>query len=763
MYINLTFDEMNTYYLIIVILLFALAISDLIVGVSNDAVNFLNSAIGSKVASFKVILGIAALGILVGATFSSGMMEVARKGIFHPQYFYFNEIMVIFLAVMITDVIMLDLFNTFGMPTSTTVSIVFDILGAALALSVIKITTQPDALSFAEYINSSKALAIISAILLSVVVAFIAGMIIQYFVRLIFSFNYTKRLNYLGSLFGGIAITAITYFMLIKGLKGSSFAGHVMSNGEVLSDWIQHEALMIIIYSLVGWTVIIQFLKWVFKINILKVIVFVGTFALAMAFAGNDLVNFIGVPLAGFESFKQFTQQAGEMVNDGDFLMAGLTGKIQTPLYFLVLAGLIMVLALWFSKKAKDVVKTSVDLARQDEGDEKFGSSPIARGIIKQTVAATEYFNRVLPDKLIKSIQKQFDQTEYNKRMKAMGDDAPAFDMLRASVNLIVASILISYATSYKLPLSTTYVTFMVAMGTSLSDRAWGRESAVYRITGVLTVILGWFFTAIIAMTASFMVAYFLYYAGIIGIIVMIAILVFLMIKTNKIHKSRTSQETKVHSQEDNIINLGVIESCKIEIIDSLNDFDAGIKGVFNSLFVEDGKQLKKYNKKIAELNKNAKKLKKDMHKTVSKIREDSEEAGHYYIQVLDFLREMAHSLAFISQPALDHVENKHKSLIPDQIEELRSLKTSLCDLINFVKEIISSQNYDKVDEAIQKTEKIGEQIALMRKLQVKRIKNEQASTKASILYFSIIHEAKNFAFHTINLLKSHRDFIKKS
>lgn len=754
---------MQTYYLIIVILLFALAISDLIVGVSNDAVNFLNSAIGSKVASFKVILLVAAAGILVGATFSSGMMEVARKGIFHPQYFYFNEIMVIFLAVMITDVIMLDLFNTFGMPTSTTVSIVFDILGAALALSVIKITTQPDALGLAEYINTSKALAIISAILLSVVVAFITGIIIQYIVRLIFSFNYVKRLNYLGSIFGGIAITSITYFMLIKGLKGSSFADHVMGNGELLKDWIQHQSIAILFYSLIGWTVIIQILRWVFKINILKIIVFVGTFALAMAFAGNDLVNFIGVPLAGFESFKQFTHQAGNMINDGSFLMSGLNGKIQTPIYFLVLAGLIMVLALWFSKKAKDVVKTSVDLSRQDEGDEKFGSSPIARGIVKQTVGASEFFNRVLPDKFINTIRNQFDQTDYNKRMKKIGDDAPAFDMLRASVNLIVASILISYATSYKLPLSTTYVTFMVAMGTSLSDRAWGRESAVYRITGVLTVILGWFFTAIIAMTASFIIAYFIYSAGIFGIATMLAILIFLTIKTSKIHKKRSALVDKVHSQEDDIVKLGVIESCKNEIINSLDDFDVAIKGVFNSLFVEDSKQLKKMNKRIADLNKNAKKLKKDMHKTVSKIQEDSEEAGHYYIQVLDFLREMAHSLEYISQPALDHVENKHKSLIPEQIEELRSLKNSLCDLINFVKGIIGGQDYEKVEEAVLKTEKIGEQIAMMRKLQVKRIKNEQASTKASILYFSIIHEAKNFAFHTINLLKSHRDFIIKS
>ncbi len=749
-------------YLVIVIVLFILAVSDLIVGVSNDAVNFLNSAIGSKVASFKVILLIAGLGILVGATFSGGMMEVARKGIFHPQYFYFNEIMFIFLAVMITDVIMLDLFNTFGMPTSTTVSIVFDILGASLAVSVIKISTQADALTIAQYINTSKALAIISAILLSVIVAFIAGAIIQYIVRLIFSFNYTKRLAYLGSLFGGIAITSITYFMLIKGVKGSAFANHVMGNGELLKDWIEQQSIPIIIYSFIGWTILIQLLRWVFKLDILKMIVFVGTFALAMAFAGNDLVNFIGVPLAGFESYKQFTQQAGEMISANNFLMSGLNGKVQTPIYFLVLAGIIMILTLWFSKKARDVVKTSVDLARQDEGDEKFGSSPIARGIIKQTVATNELINKMLPARMLHAIQKQFDQTESTKRMKSLGKDAPAFDALRASVNLVVASILIAYATSYKLPLSTTYVTFMVAMGTSLADRAWGRESAVFRITGVLTVILGWFFTALIAMTASFTVAYFLYYAGIWGMLVMLTILIFLVIKTNKIHKKREAHISKKESQEENLVKLGVIESCKLEISQSLAEYDEAIRGIFNSLFVEDNKQLKKYNKKIKQINKDAKKLKVDMHKTVSKIQEDSEEAGHYYIQVLDYLREMAHSLSFISQPALEHVENKHKSLTPEQIEELRELKDCLCKLILLIKEIIETQDYDKVDEAIQRTENIGERIAMMSKKQVKRIKNDQASTKASILYFSLIHETKNLAFNAINLLKSHRDFILK-
>lgn len=752
---------MENYYLMIIVLLFALAISDLIVGVSNDAVNFLNSAIGSKVASFKMIIAVAALGVLVGATFSNGMMEVARKGIFHPQFFYFNEIMLIFLAVMITDIIMLDTFNTFGMPTSTTVSIVFELLGAALAISVIKISTQVDAHTISEYINSSKALAIISAILLSVVVAFITGAIIQYLVRLIFSFEYVNRMKYLGSIFGGIAITSITYFMLIKGLKGSSYANYELSSGLILKDWVKENSIQIILYCFLGWTIIIQLLKWLFNVNILKVIVLVGTFALAMAFAGNDLVNFIGVPLAGYNSFQLF-MDSGSLSPD-TFFMSGLSGKVQTPIYFLIMAGLIMVLTLYLSRKAKKVVKTSVDLSRQDEGDERFGASPIARSIIKQTMALYDLVNKILPKGVTNFIQKQFDQTAYEERMKKMGKDAPAFDLLRASSNLIIASILISYATSYKLPLSTTYVTFMVAMGTSFSDRAWGRESAVFRITGVLTVILGWFFTAIIAMTTAFIIASFLYFTEIVGIVILVAVLGFMLYKSIKSKNKKEVEQSNHASTEENIVNLGVVESVKIEITDSLDQFDIAIKGVFNSLFVEDTKQLKKYNKMVKALNKEAKTLKKEMHKTVSLIQEDSEEAGHYYIQVLDFLREMAHSLEYISQPALEHLENKHKSLIPEQITELRALKDELINLINLNKEIIKTDQYERVDESIQSSDLMVTKIAKMRKAQVKRIKNNQASTKASLLYFSIIHESKNFIFHSINMLKSHRDFIKKS
>ncbi|NQU85257.1 MAG: inorganic phosphate transporter, partial [Mariniphaga sp.] len=477
---------MENFYLILVVILFALAISDLIVGVSNDAVNFLNSAIGSKAARKWVIYTVASLGVLVGATFSSGMMEVARKGIFHPDMFVFSEIMVIFLAVMITDIILLDTFNTFGLPTSTTVSIVFELLGAAVAVSLVKIYSSDGSLvELAKYINSGKALAIITGILLSVFVAFVVGAIIQYLSRLMFSFRYQKNLKYFAGFFGGLAIASITYFMIIKGAKGASFM-----KAETVA-FLKNNMLEILIYSLIGWTILLQLLYWLFKIDIPKIIVLVGTFALAMAFAGNDLVNFIGVPLAGFESFKAWSTQA--ISSPDEFQMTILTGKVGTPTYMLLIAGLVMIITLITSRKARSVVATTLDLSRQNEGEERFQSSLFSRLVVRNTINVNKKFKRLMPGNVNRFLENRFQAIQ---DFTASNDpDKPAFDKIRASVNLIVASILISLGTSLKLPLSTTYVTFMVAMGTSLSDRAWDRESAVYRISGVFTVISGWFLT----------------------------------------------------------------------------------------------------------------------------------------------------------------------------------------------------------------------------------------------------------------------------
>ncbi|MCK4569996.1 MAG: inorganic phosphate transporter, partial [Bacteroidales bacterium] len=498
---------MEAFYLVLVIVLFGLAISDLIVGVSNDAVNFLNSAIGAKVAPFKIIMVVAALGVLVGATFSGGLMEVARKGIFHPGQFYFSEIMIIFLAVMITDVILLDAFNTFGLPTSTTVSIVFELLGGAVAISLLKIYASSETLAdIGNYINSSNALMIIFGILLSVAVAFTIGAIVQYIARLMFTFNYKKNLKYFGALWGGIALTAITYFMLIKGAKGASFMD------ESVKIMIHDNQWLIAGVSFIFWTILFQVLTMSFKkLDVLKIIVLVGTFALAMAFAGNDLVNFIGVPLAGYESFLDF--QANPGADPNGFLMTSLSGKIKTDTSMLLIAGMIMVITLYKSKKARSVVTTSLDLSRQDEGSERFNSTLFSRILVRQTRAMARGINYMIPDQVIKGIGNRFDfdKVKYDN-IKQQKKDATSFDMIRASVNLVVASILIAFGTSLKLPLSTTYVTFMVVMGTSLADGAWGRESAVFRVTGVLSVIGGWFLTALSAFTVAFILAMIIYF-----------------------------------------------------------------------------------------------------------------------------------------------------------------------------------------------------------------------------------------------------------
>ncbi|MBE0640652.1 MAG: inorganic phosphate transporter, partial [Bacteroidales bacterium] len=494
---------MENLYLVMVIVLFALAISDLIVGVSNDAVNFLNSAIGSKAARYRTVMIVAALGVFVGATFSDGMMEVARKGIFHPEQFAFSEIMVIFVAVMITDVILLDLFNTYGFPTSTTVSLVFELLGSAVAIATFKIAaaTGQSIADLGVYINSDKALAIISGILISVAVAFTVGAFVQYLARLLFSFNYERRVKYFGGLFGVFAVAMITYFMLIKGAKGSSLIS------EEFTLWIEEHALLVLGVTFAGFTVILQALNWLFKFNILRFVVLLGTFGLALAFAGNDLVNFIGVPVAGYESFRAYMATPG--VSPDSFMMGVLREPVDTSSWFLLAAGFIMVVTLWTSRKAKSVVETTLNLSRQDEGVERFHSNPSSRFLVRAAIGASNGMSRILPNNIGSYIARQFHRNEEVARKEK--EDGISFDMIRASVNLVVASVLIAFGTSLKLPLSTTYVTFMVAMGTSLADRAWGRESAVYRISGVLSVIGGWFLTAIIAFSVAFLVATVIY------------------------------------------------------------------------------------------------------------------------------------------------------------------------------------------------------------------------------------------------------------
>jgi len=742
---------MENYYLLFIVILFALAITDLVVGVSNDAVNFLNSSIGSKAAPFKIIMIVAALGVLVGATFSSGMMEVARKGIFHPEQFYFSEIMVLFLAVMMTDIILLDVFNTYGLPTSTTVSIVFELLGAAVAVSIIKIShADGGTASIATYINSSKALAIISGILISIVVAFTVGAIIQYITRILFSFNYEKSFKYFGALWGGFAFSSITYFILIKGAKGASFI-----TPENLI-WIKEHTLMILGLSMLGWTLLFQVMVSFFRVNVLKIIVLVGTFALAMAFAGNDLVNFIGVPLAGYESFKTFlaSSQGADQL-----LMHALSGPVKTPTIFLIAAGFVMVITLWISKKARSVTATTVDLSRQDEGLERFESSFLARATVRQFMAVGNTLKFISPAPVRTWINNRFDRSEYDKLKKEKG---VSFDLIRASVNLVVASILIAIGTSFRLPLSTTYVTFMVAMGTSLADRAWGRESAVYRISGVITVVTGWFFTALIAFTIAFVIAFFIYYGKLVAIGILVSFAIYLMIRTKSIHRKREDEkqhEKELEQEEGPLSTESIFNTCRENVLSSLSAILVAYNKSIEGCVEENRKKIKSSRLSIKALNKETKKLKNNVHYTIKRLREDAVESGHYYVQVLDYLRETAHCLSFIADPIFMHIENNHPPLTREQSKDLLILKEEITRLFNLVDETIRLNDYSKINDVLDVQNELLEKIKKSRKHLIKSLKKEALSTKSSMLYLEILNESKNLILFVINLLKAQRDF----
>lgn len=742
-------------YLIFVIVLLLLAVSDLVVGITNDAANFLNSAIGSKVVPLKYILAIAGLGVLIGATFSSGMMEIARSGIFNPGQFYFAEIMIIFLAVMITDVVLLDTFNTFGFPTSTTVSIIFELLGASVAIAMVKILKSTGNIAdLGIYINSAKALAIISGILLSVIIAFTCGMVVQFFTRLVFSFNYEKNLRYFGSLWGGVAITAIVYFILVKGARGASFMT------EEAVNWIHSNVKTLLIFTFIGITAFLQLLISVFRVNILKIIILVGTFSLAMAFAGNDLVNFIGVPLAGLSSYTELMSNP-EFTPD-TLKMNALSQPIKTPTLFLLAAGFVMVITLFLSKKARTVSQTEISLARQEsDGGERFSSSRISRSIVRGSVTISKFINRLLPGKLILFIERRFDPGSFNKKARNKKDSS-SFDLLRASVNMFVASILIALATSLKLPLSTTYVTFMVAMGTSLSDRAWGRESAVYRITGVISVIGGWFFTAFTAFTVSFLMALFLNWGGLVAIIIAIATAIFYVVRTNFIHKKIYE---KIHKKDEfdekeTLNGENIVQRCNSTIANVTGTVSKLYFSSILNLIKEDRAKMKKTQRKIEELNQLAKELKYNIYPTLKKLEEDSVETGPYYVQILDYLREIAHCLRFIGDPIYEYIDNNHPPLIKEQVKDLHELNESVVSFFEEIQNIIKKKNFTELETLIAHQHVILDIIAKIKKKQIKFIKSELVGTRNTLLYLNLLSETKNLILYALNMVKSHRDFL---
>ncbi|OGC01792.1 hypothetical protein A2V82_09585 [candidate division KSB1 bacterium RBG_16_48_16] len=732
---------MELYYFSIG-LLFVLAISDLMVGVANDAVNFLNSAVGSRVAPRWAIMIVAGLGIMAGVTFSSGMMEVARKGIFNPDHFVMPELLVICLAVALTDLILLDLYNTYGLPTSTTVSIIFELLGAAIAVSMIKIRHAGQSLAeLVNYINTAKALAIISGILISIVIAFTVGAIVQYITRLIFTFHFKKRLKRYGALWGGVALTFITYFILIKGAKGASFMS------EETIAWIMSHTGVILLINFAFWAVVLQLLLWFTRVHILKPIVLIGTGALAMAFAANDLVNFIGVPLAGFNAFKIAVAAGG---NPALANMAALAGEVKTQTWMLLFAGAVMVATLWLSKKARTVTKTEVDLGRQsEEGDERFEASFLSRVIVRMVVSLAGSLQKFIPGPIKNALAKRFDQSGFLKD-KDVRKHQPSFDLIRASVNLMVASALISFATSLKLPLSTTYVTFMVAMGSSLSDRAWGRESAVYRVSGVLTVIGGWFFTAFMASTVAFIVAIIIYYLEAPAIIVLGFATIFFLVHTRKIHKKREkdSEEEKAKALAE---AHDAEKSLSQRIVNYNNAILTSLNTTFKGLFEENRKTLRSIKQQVDDTKKEARKLVAKIFKLMQQPLADG--GLELSPKVIGSLRESSRHTKDLYDLCMTHVENKHKGLSDWQKQELSTVHSKIEKLIKKVNGVIDKRDNRSLEEANALHKTIKSELELLNKEQIKRIKKDDVKTRQGLLYLNIISHLLQIIDQSCDLL----------
>ena len=744
---------METMYLCIVLFLAILAVFDLLVGVANDAVNFLNSSVGSKAASFKTMLVLASIGVFIGASLSNGMMDIARHGIYQPQFFYFDEIMCILLGVMLTDVVLLDVFNTMGLPTSTTVSMVFELLGGTFALALVKTLGDADTYSMGQLINTDKALQVIMAIFVSVAIAFFFGMIVQYIARVIFTYNYKKHLKYSIALFGGVAATSIIYFMLIKGLKDSSFM-----TAEV-NDWIHQNSFLIMVSLFVFFTILMQILHWC-RVNVFKIVVMMGTFALALAFAGNDLVNFIGVPLAGYDAYTDYMANGQAAGTDG-WLMSSLLGSAKTPWYFLVAAGCVMVYALWTSKKAHNVIQTEVSLARQDEGEEGFGSTPIARRLVRYSMNLANGISKITPEST-----KRWLDTRFRKEELTLEDGA-AFDLVRASVNLVLSSLLIALGTSLKLPLSTTYVTFMVSMGTSLADRAWGRDSAVYRITGVLSVIGGWFITAGAAFTICFFVTMVIYFGGAVAIIALIAVAVYSLIHSQMMFKKRKQKKESLDTvrqmlqSQDNAEVLKLLRQHTREELNKVLAFaQENFERTVTSFLHENLRGLRRVNGSVKFEKQLVKQMKRTGTLAMSRLDNNTVlDKGLYYFQGNDFASELVYSVGRLVEPCLEHIDNNFKPLDAIQKGEFGDVSEDITNLLQTSRQTVEANDYNNLNDIVRKANDLNGQLAHLKRQELQRIQGQSGSIKVSMVYLTMIQEAQNVVTYTTNLLKVSRKF----
>lgn len=746
---------METVYFGFVVFLFVLAIFDLMVGVSNDAVNFLQSAIGAKVAKFKTILTIAAIGIFTGAAMSNGMMEVARNGVFHPSFFSFQDVMFIFLAVMASDIVLLDIFNTLGMPTSTTVSMVFELLGGTFALALMKVAGDPS-LHVADLMNTSKALTMIMAIFVSVAIAFVVGAFVQYISRTLFTFVYKNNsLKWKIGIFGGLAFTAIIYFMLIKGLGNVSFIS------DAAHEWINTHSWTICGICFVVAAVLSQVL-FALKVNVFKILVLTGTFALAMAFAGNDLVNFIGVPLAGYSSFQDYSANAGG--DAAGYMMDSLNGPAHTPVLFLIAAGLIMVISLATSKKAFNVVKTSVDLARQDAGDEMFGSSKMARVLVRFSTNTASALSELVPNGVKRWFAKRFDNEN------VVLPQGAAFDEIRATVNLVVSSLLIALGTSLTLPLSTTYVTFMVAMGSSLADKAWGRESAVFRITGVISVIGGWFITAGAAFILCFLVALAMSLGGLTMASILIALSIVLLVRSNIKYKKKQAEEkgdvifNQMITSEDNAETLRLltqhIRQGQSQFLDFVN---------VNYLNVTEGfisEDLSRLQKAESAMRKERQELKQRRRKEMLGLRRIDpgvaiEKSTWFHLGV-NSCEDMLYSLRRICDPCEEHIDNSFVPLEKDRIKEFLPLRDTLLYLLKRAVVVISTENYTDSDKLREQCEEFKSCLSSTRQGQIERMQTSKENITVSYVYLNLLQETHEIASSLQHLLRASKHFAKE-
>lgn len=737
---------MSPIFTVIVIILAILAILDLIVGVSNDAINFLNSALGSKVAKKWVILTVASFGIMLGVITSNGMMEVARNGVFHPGMFTFSDIMILFVGIMLSDVILLHTFNSLGLPTSTTVSLVFELLGSSLAVAIYKIYNDP-ALSFADlgqFINAGKAMVIISGILSSVVIAFTVGAILMYISRVIFSFRYAKSLKRYGAVWCGISIVGIVYFAIFKGLKSSGLItpelNHMINDNIVVSLFI-----IWAVSSLLLW--VMQRLGW----NIMKFTILSGTFALALAFAGNDLVNFIGVPMAGIDSYF-IALESGDM----NMLMTKLTEPAHVNIYFLIASGVVMIVTLFLSKDAMKVAETQLSLSSQNDEDERFGSTKISRALVSLAIRLNDVFKMVVPKKVLDKLNTRFIPDT------SVDTSNVSYDFIRAVVNLTAASSLICLGTSLKLPLSTTYVIFMVSMGSSLADRAWGRDSAVYRITGVMVVIMGWFITALAGVTISFVMVLFLVWGGWIALALMVLLCGYILCHSlifKKKEKEETSLTTDVKEVKQ---DTDVLYSCTQEVCNTMEQISSIYNHMLVALFTENRRLLKETKTESEQLYRQANERKHQVFKTLKKLEDMNIETGHFYIQVVDYLTEVTKALLHCTRPAFEHIDNHHKGFTKEQIYDLKLVNDGVDNIFNKINSMLREKDFSDLNDVLVMRDNLFGVIAEAIKHQIRRLKEEQSSTKASILYLNILTETKTMVLQSRNLIKSQGYFLSK-